>query len=273
MKKSVLNLSLLLLIGFIAVATACRKDTNTSAEQAIAEDITAHNDITELVTADADLAIDGFSGEIDERNDCPTVTSTVPFGTWPNTITLDYSEAGCTKNGRTFQGKIIVNQSGPIKTQGTTRVLTFDQFFFEGVQVTGTKSIVNAGSNAAGQLFWNVSVTETLTFPDGTTSSYQSERVRTLVDGVATPARADDVWNITGASTGTNRHGVAYAATITTPLVKRFGCPWISEGAIEFVANSKTRTLDFGDGTCDRDAVLTLADGTEKDIKIKHRWW
>jgi hypothetical protein len=42
---------------------------------------------------------------------------------------------------------------------------------------------------------------------------------------------------------------------------------------LEFTLNNKVRTLDFGDGTCDRDAVLTLADGTEKEVKIRHRWW
>jgi hypothetical protein len=31
--------------------------------------------------------------------------------------------------------------------------------------------------------------------------------------------------------------------------------------------------LDFGDGSCDREATITFADGTQKTVKIRHHWW
>jgi hypothetical protein len=274
MKKTLLNASFVALVALVSLVTACRKDDNTSTDRTVAEDLTAHNDISELVAADVDVALNGLTdGHIDERSDCPTVSSTQPLGTWPNTITLDYSDAGCTKDGRTYAGKIIISQTGPIRTAGTVRTLTFDNFSFEGVQVEGSKVITTLSDNTNGQVTQTLTVNHTLTFPDGDQATYQSDRTRTMIEGAATEARLDDVWQISGTASGTNRNGVAYTATISTPLVKRVPCPWISEGVIEFVANNRTRSLDFGDGTCDRDATLTRPDGTEREVKIRHHFW
>jgi hypothetical protein len=273
MKKYLLNSAICIVAALAVTLVACRKDETSSNAQSVAQDITAHNDLTELITADADVVLNGLTGGAEERSDCPTVSTAQPVGTWPNTITLDYSDAGCTKNGRTFSGKIIVTQTGPIMTAGTVRTLTFENFTFEGVQVEGSKTVTNAGMNGANQPFFDVVVNQTLTYPDGDQSTYNSVRTRTIVEGASTEGRADDVWEITGDASGTNRNGVDFTMTITTPLVKAMTCDWISEGIIEFTANNRTRTLDFGDGTCDQDATLLLANGTERDVKIRHRWW
>jgi hypothetical protein len=274
MKYNMLKYALLLAVTIATLTTACRKEEIKNDAQSVAQDITAHNDLIELITADADASVNGLTEDgADDRNDCPVVSTAQPRGTWPNTITLDYSDAGCTKNGHTYQGKIIINQTGPINAAGTVRTLTFENFFFEGVKVEGTKTVTNQGTNAAGQPFFAVNVQQTLTYPDGDQATYTSERVRTMLEGAATEARIDDVWQITGNASGTNRNGVAYTVTITTPLIKRNPCAWVSEGIIEFVTDNATRSLDFGDGTCDRDATLTRADGTTREVKIKHRWW
>jgi hypothetical protein len=214
-----------------------------------------------------------MSTEVTDRNDCPSVTFAQPKGTWPNTITLDYSDAGCTKNGRTFKGKVVINQTNPMNIAGAVRTISFDNFFIENVQLEGSKTVTSVGINTSGLPNFNVSVDETLTYPDGSVATHSATRVRTMTEGSATATRLDDVWTITGQGEGINRNGDAYTTTITTPLVKRNPCAWIGEGVIEFSRNNLTRTLDFGDGTCDRDATITLADGTVKDVKIRHYWW
>ncbi|MBC7775026.1 MAG: hypothetical protein H7246_06260, partial [Phycisphaerae bacterium] len=50
---------------------------------------------------------------------------------------------------------------------------------------------------------------------------------------------------------------------------KRAGCRWISSGVIEFTVGARTRSLDFGDGTCDRFGILTLANGDSYSIRLR----
>jgi hypothetical protein len=270
-----LMLALLALVTLGITLQSCQKDelSDTATERKIAEDIMAHNDLSDLVDDDADMAFDGLTGELDERSNCPTVTLAQPRGTWPNTVTLDYSEAGCTTGGRTFKGKVVITQTAAMNTAGATRTFTFENFAVENVQIAGTKVVVNGGTNADGDPFFSVTVDETLTYPDGSSATWQAERVRTFTEGSETPTRNDNVWTITGSGSGVNRNGVAYSTNIITPLVLARPCAWIGAGEITFTANNLTRTLNFGDGTCDREATLTLPDGSERTIKIRHHWW
>jgi hypothetical protein len=266
----------LLLMLSVAIP-ACKKDDTTNpvnADQMIAEDIAAHNDLGEQ----SELEIEEFipnnltdSGAGD-RNGCATVTYAQPKGTWPNTITIDYG-TGCTKASVTMKGKIIVQQSNPMTQSNATRVITYDQFFVEGVQVEGTKTVTYTGLNSAGQPAFTRIGTETLTFPDGSKATRTISHVRTLTQGYGTPARADDVWTFQVNDSGKNRQGNDYTVVSTKPLSRRDVCPWMSSGVLEFTNNGKTRSLDFGDGSCNREATLTLADGTQQTIKIRHHWW
>ena len=274
MQKLFFSGALLLCLGL--AIQSCKKENIgiNNTDKMTAEDLMAHNDLSEQLDIDTDEALDGFmSNEVEERNDCPVVTFQQPKGTWPNTITLDYSDAGCTKNGRTYKGKIVVTQTNPMNITGAVRNLSFENFFIEGVQISGTKTVTQAGLNTAGLPKFNTVTDETLTFPDGSTATHKANRERTQTEGSTTAVRLDDVWTITGSASGVNRQGDAYTVTYTTPLIKRNPCAWISEGVISFQVNNLVRTLDFGDGTCDRDATITLADGTVKNVKIRHHWW
>ncbi len=273
MKKMFFLVPAILLFGLFIQSCKKDNDTRTIVEQVVAEDIVAHNDLSEQIETDVDASIDAFTGAAEDRGDCPTVTFAQPQGTWPNTITLDYSDAGCTKNGNTFKGKIVISQSNPMNLLGATRSFTFQNFYFENVKFEGSKTVTNAGLNAAAQTYFTVAVNETLLYPSGAQAVYSSSRTRTQIEGASTAAKADDVWSITGAANGTNRNGLNYSLTITSPLIKKIGCPWIAQGTLEFTVNNKTRSLDFGDGTCDKDATLTLPDGTVKSVKIRHFWW
>jgi hypothetical protein len=90
-----------------------------------------------------------------------------------------------------------------------------------------------------------------------------------LIEGGTTATHWDDVWSSTGTAAGTNRNGKDFTATITEPLIKHADCRWISSGVIEFTVGARTRSLDFGDGTCDRVGTLTLANGDSYTIRLR----
>ncbi|MBK8555416.1 MAG: hypothetical protein IPL65_06405 [Lewinellaceae bacterium] len=272
MKKTFFAFTTLLMLSLVWVA--CQKESLNTADQATAEDIVSYNDLSEQTDFDIDMLVDDNAvGAADDRGDCPSVTFAQPKGAWPNTITLSYPTDGCTHDGHTFKGVIVVEQSDKMSVVGATRNVSFQDFYIDNVKIEGTRILTNTGLDANGYPSWSKQANEVFLFPDGTQASFNAEHVRTLVEGADTPTRIDNVWSVTGNSSGVNRMGNAYTANITTPLVKRAICPWVVSGVITFTNGDKTRSLDFGDGTCDRDAILTLNDGTTKTIKIRHHWW
>lgn len=116
------------------------------------------------------------------------------------------------------------------------------------------------------------------------TVDFSCNRVKTLLNtsdpnvyhGSPTPI----TWNlakigITGNASGTTIKGKSFTANVTSQLVRDFGgCsingrhPFI-QGTIEFTPSDKaTRTVDFGNGSCDLDATVTIK-GKTKNITLK----
>jgi hypothetical protein len=108
-----------------------------------------------------------------------------------------------------------------------------------------------------------------LTYSDGTSTTWNHTHTSTLIEGGNTPTHWDNVWSTTGNSSGVNRNGVAYTSTIIEPLIKKATCRWISEGKIEVTRDGNTSSLDFGDGSCDRFATLTTANGDTFTIRLR----
>ena len=56
--------------------------------------------------------------------------------------------------------------------------------------------------------------------------------------------------------------------SITSPLKRDLSCNWISAGTIELQPTGKPlRTIDFGTGTCDNQATVTI-NGTIYNITL-----
>lgn len=265
MKKSLFFL-LALLVAVVAF-NACKKTDNSEQDAAIeaAQDVSATEDLIQETDYDLDLAVEDRGG-----SDCPTVTTTAPWGTWPNTITVDYGDACERPSGRVVKGKVIINQSGELREAGTVRTITFDGFYVDDIKIEGTRSWTNNGANANGQVSFTKSAQMTLTYTDGTTLTWNHTHTTTLVEDANPNTIRDNVWSTTGSTTGVNRNGVSFSATITEPLIKRANCRWISEGVIAYTRGVKNSTLDYGNGTCDRFATVTLDNGDTFSIRL-HR--
>lgn len=258
----------LLLLAGLTTFHACNKDDDNATETEIAatEDIATSEDLAEQSDMDIDQAVEERGGS----NDCPVVTTTAPWGTWPNTITIDYGD-GCTRpDGRVLKGKIIVVQTDEIRTAGAMRNVSHDNFFVDDVQITGTRTWTNNGTDDAGLFSYTKSADMALLYADGTSTNWSTIRTNTLIEGGNTVTWIDNVWSITGNSTGTSRQGVAYSATITTPLLKKAACRWISEGILQITRNGNVSSLDFGNGNCDRFGSLMLPNGEVLSIRL-HR--
>ncbi len=270
--KKLLCLSLLTL-AIIGLFSACeREQTDIPLLDAIttSEDVLAVQDVMEDNDAEIDERFEFRSGP----GGCPTVTVTPEGNAFPKTIIIDYGATGCTgPRGRLRQGQIRVQQSAPMSQAGASRTITFNNFRVDGALVEATITLTNSAVDAQGNITLNRNVTNgRITYPNGQTATWTSAHVIRQTAGGNTPNPNDNAWEVTGAMSGVNRRGTSFEVAITQPLIKAAGCNWIVSGVKVFSVGNQTRTLDYGNGACDNDATLTLANGRTRTVRIRG-WW
>ncbi|NMC40075.1 MAG: hypothetical protein GYA43_02705 [Bacteroidales bacterium] len=276
--------TLLIASAFISF-TACQKDSAPIDQDSVnlADDDAVTNVVFDDIFSTVDNASqmmedvlgkgDAKGGEYVMTDSCPTVTvsSTSP-DVWPKTITIDYG-TGCTGfNGSTRAGKIIITVSARRNVLNATRTVTFDNYYFNGIKVEGTKEVKNLGPNDAQHVVFSVKVTDgKLTLPDGKTIERNVNHQREWIAGWFTRNIWDDECLITGTATGKTINGVAYTNTILTALHWKRVCEFFVSGVIKFEREgAEPVELDYGTGECDAVATLRRGDAT-KEITLRHR--
>ena len=267
MNRSFKLLALVLSISMVSFL-ACKKEENDT--QISEEDKTSTSDYakaetiyteiwhTTLEQALSNPALNGFAGsEVEDRNACPTV-SVSPQGTYPKVLTLDYASGCTTAKGQEISGQIIATFSGPASQSGITISITLVNLKYKGYTVSGTYSVSCSGPGSYSGSISNGVVVN----PQGGTTTYSGTFSVVQVEGTSTNGlnqQSDDVYNISLNITGVDTNGKTYTVKTTSPLRKELDCAWIVSGAIEVkTGNTAKKTLDFGTGTCDDQATLTV---------------
>jgi hypothetical protein len=276
------------LILFIAVTaflfTSCNKrasllesdSINLADDDAVVE--TVYEDVFNSVDNATIMAENSLKSGLTETgilvsDSCPAVSATHPQGAlWPKTITIDFG-AGCVGlYNNTRAGKIITVVTGPRNVTGSKRTVTFENYYFNGIKVEGTKVLENIGPNANNNIVISVKLTGgKLIFPDGTSIQRSFENQREWIAGFTTKNIWDDECLITGSTNGINIKGEAYTNTIITALHWKRVCQFIVSGVVKIERTGvEPITLNFGDGECDAKAVVQRGDQT-KEILLKSK--
>ncbi len=253
--------------------TSCKRD-NLEDNMRSAED----NALAEVNFSDAQSIADEAAGgnmssykseNSDEiLSNCATITHDTLSD--PRVLTIDFGDVNCTCNdGRQRRGIIIVTYTGPYREPGHVHTITFDNYFVNDNQVLGTKTVTNNGYNNDGNLYYSIEVDGSIIRAnDEGTITFVSSREREWIEGESTPERADDVYLVTGTASGTNSEGGSFTATITSALRRTVACHQFVSGTAEVTpANRPTRYIDFGDGSCDNQATVTV-NGNEHIIQL-----
>ena len=184
----------------------------------------------------------------------------------PDSITIDFGSSNCLcLDNRNRRGIIRIIHFGNIITPGSYRTVTFSNFYVNDHQIEGVHTITANGQNSAGNWNWTITAQNMkITRPNGKFHSWNSTRNREMIAGTGTPfLRYDDVFLITGTANGSNINGNNYVANITDALRKEGSCKWIVKGIVQiFPDNKPIRTLDFGTGSCDDQATVTINGNT-----------
>ncbi|HMQ47522.1 MAG TPA: hypothetical protein PKA00_09010 [Saprospiraceae bacterium] len=275
MKKYLALLATVFTVSFLVVS--CEKESEPTTDEVateVSEDVAIVEDLYQDTEDEVDLQLETRGGG-NPSNTCPTVTADPDFDTFPRTVTIDYGTDGCEgPDGRIRRGIIQVWVSDSFHIPGAQRILTFVDFYLDDAHIEGTKTLTNEGYDADG----NRTISRTvqngmITFPNGETVSWESAHLMTQIEGADTPfLYFDNVFEITGGATGINRNGVPFTSTITEPLIKRKNCLWIVSGERTVEAEDHQHIMDYGDGNCDRFAMVTLDSGISFQVIIRP-WW
>ncbi len=261
----------IILLGAVTVlAFSCKKE---EAKDQVKEQ--ANNDYTSSTDqAISDVLWQDIQKQSDEASQsegvavrsCGTMTLN-PIGSFPTTLTIDFGTAGCIGNdGRFRKGKIVTVLSGPWRDSGTVVTINPDNYSVDGYKVSGTKTIENKG-RINGNLTYDVDVTNgQIIYPTGDTATRDSDVTYEWIAGESTTFMShgtagilDDIYLIRGNYTGVDRNGLPYTANTTTDIRKELSCKWPVSGGLDITPQGlPTRSVDFGNGTCDDDATVTV---------------
>lgn len=258
--------NMMVALGALAfLFTACKRNriTDDESDNTFAKDNASseffYNDALNI----ADQAAITLSGNnLDNyktTSNCATVThDTISV---PHTITIDFGSVNCLCNdGRYRRGQVLVSYMGAYKDSGSVHTITFNNYYVNDNHVMGSKQVTNMGHNSSGHLYFNIMVNgQVIKAITQDTILWNQNRVRTYLQGDSTQTKLDDIYSITGSGSGQKANGTTYTMTITSPLIKDMSCDWIKQGSVEIQPNGGAlRLLDFGNGTCDDQATITV---------------
>jgi hypothetical protein len=268
-----IQLFTVLTVASALIFTSCRKEekelndtesaSNNEQSESISDDALNIADNAYRLGNNGYFRTDGSLEALDILATCATITNDTVSN--PKVLIIDFGTVNCLCNdGRNRRGKIIVRYTGRYFDIGTSRIMTFDNYFRNDNKIEGERTVTTEPLDAQGHANWTINaVNMKITKADGKVHTWNSNRRRTMVAGQSTLIWQDDRYEITGTADGVNARGISYTAVITEPLYRSLSCRWIDQGKVEITPQGKrTRTIDFGDGSCDNQATISIGNRT-----------
>jgi hypothetical protein len=263
------NLPFKWIVGFFCVGiffiTSCNKEeTNTSEEYNFnSEDSSRASKMDNVSEGTFSIMEQAFvENETQGRGlnqlslfpDCTEITVGVEGNVF--TILLDFGETCTLNNGNVVSGKILL-EYGPLVSGTYTVTYSFQDFVFNGNGVGGGGTILYEIVNQNGNPQSTVNENITVSFPNNSvTGNRVGTRISEWVEGVGSGTWMDNVYHVNGNWQTQFTNGFERSGEVTEPLVFKTACRWIVAGRLEVAQDGLTAAIDFGDGSCDNQAVF-----------------
>lgn len=274
MRTSTFIKSIALITTFSFISCTEEVTTGDTTSGLTSDDVSV-NAKMDAITGDVTLIAEN---QLDEQNtgknhisilpECATVTTVVNGNTW--TSTVDFGTTGCqftNGHGAILRGQIIVSGSTDFAQSPYVWNYSFNNFYYDNILVEGTKTlsrtIQSTTANTTPHPVVVVDLDLHLTFPNGNEYDRTGTRTWELIVGYDTPlVFADNVYLATGSWT-TVGEGTSSVSTVTTPLRFEISCSYrLVAGEIRVERNGHTADLNYGTGTCDNNATISIDGGT-----------
>ena len=197
---------------------------------------------------------------------CATITIT-PASGFPKTIVIDFGTS-CTHNGITRSGKINIYLTDSVRKPGSIATMTFTNYFVNLYKVEGTITWTN--TSTVGTRSWTRRTENgKITAPDARYWLHSGIRYVTQTAGVGTATIIDDVFSITGTHSVSNSAGATRTGNVLEALQKKTACANIDKGKLKIQGPNHYATIDFGDGTCDNLATISIDGRAPRTIILR----
>jgi len=276
-------------IAAIALISSCKEeervnnqDVATLTDEAIADASYEDADDVSSVTiyegdnpsAGGRVATNGRVQE-DGRLGCAGISWTDNSDAVSGQITIDFSDNAngyCIYRGNRREGKIILTYSGgPRGNDNFTIVQTFDGYKINGVELKGTRTVVRKATTPETNIKHEITLVDgEATWPNGDYITRESNFTRVWVRPPAEDVRVE----LDGSASGTTRRGTAYTMNITKTMVYRRACIENDgiymgvQGTKVFTTDSEEISIDYGDGSCDRDVTISV-NGISRKVNVR----
>ncbi len=266
--RQTLTLFLLLIIMFNMILNSCSNSDNNTPDLNVSISDWALSAKADVIFEATQHIVESGYNYIEEPDRQPNSifgTSCPTFEVMMNgtavTLLIDFGPSCQLLSGPVVSGEIIL-QYGPRVGGFRTIDYTYQNFAFNGHQISGEGQIIRESENSNGNPQSNLSENISLTFNGtGVTATRVGYRITEWVDGVGSGTWIDNVYQIWGDWETTLNNGFQRRGVVdeSTPLVRGIAlCDWFISGIMSVTQNNLSGTLDYGDGACDSVAILTI---------------
>lgn len=272
-KKSLLTvLALAAILGIITIVS-CDKATVDSNTTTATDNSLCEEEFFRVVPMVTSLCAGSLTPGVRRVEGGPhypviTVTDTATNPGWPRTLTINYGPGVVdSSDGRTRSGIVTVSFPNYWHDLGTQATVAYSGYFVNNIAYSATINITHNSDSG-----FTESIGAGKCTPSGVKNPilYNGSVVLTWTQGESSPTvAAANSYSISGTLSGTDRNQVNYTTSITKSLIKPSSCTYITEGTeIITPAGLTTRTVDYGSGSCDNQANVTI-DGNSFAITLQ----
>ena len=260
----------LFFISTIATAfilSSCTNDDATSTSEALVDNLdldseaaleSNYEDVDQITEAGLDFIETGGRVARDIFLDCAEITHDEEN----KIVTIDYGTDGCEgEGGRIRRGIIRIEYNERRLVPEAYRIVTFDNFSVDDVQVEGTRMVENTSASLDDNVQFTSSLTGgKLTFADETTATRDANHTRTWKRALNP---LNDETTVTGGASGTRRDGLNYTVEILEELVYKRDCRASRvfipvSGIKQITTDNNVFVIDYGNGECDHEVTVTI---------------
>jgi hypothetical protein len=268
-------LSLLLVIAF--GITSCNTETEDLDESQVDyTEVMRSSEIDRASDSLDDISLKVFEIQEESENtrtiadyqlpECVTVTVVMQQNY--REITIDFGEEGCLIQENLYQGQILLTYTRNPEAQEILITKTLSDFYFNGKNIVGGKTILRELSNDNGNPQFTKTTDITVIWPNGTQASREGQKIREWIEGFGTGNWSDNVFEVSGYWSTTFINGNTHSYTVDTPVRREAVCYYFVSGTIDVVRTNFSGVFDYGSGECDNMAMFTFANGTTVDVVL-----
>ena len=272
---------LLKIVAVFAVIlfASCSKDNNDIAGTFTSADISTNAKIDQISNDVSDIVDDQYAEqnptgksisnvEASLLPPCVTINTTLTNTTWTRTINFGTTGCAVMPNGAVLRGVIIISGSLNYATPNYVISYTFDNFYHNDMLVQGNRTITRSFGTSSYQAAVHpinvMDINMTFTNSNGVYTRVGT-RTRECVEGFDTrQIWTDNVYVVTGSWATTFPNGIVHSNAIsaTSPIRILMNCDYrIVSGTVNITRPNHTAVLDYGTGTCDNNATISIDGG------------